>query len=196
MFENVKALLRGSVAQRINFRFRGVRVYGAGYAQIAEKIDAGDIKIRLSESQSMASMLQRHGGSVYNHVENTLYVPDVAFLELNDSFDKALVIHEMTHALADLQGNHMTKLKSESVAYIAQAFALMVGGMHRNHLARAVSPFREVLEAAWPIAESVYRTRGGYGIDENSASDALETAIQNIGVYANAVNETVDYNQF
>lgn len=65
------------------------------------------------------------GKALYNSTENRLYlkVPMPGSLT-----EKALVVHEITHAVCDFQGKKMDIATSESIAYISQCMFLILNG--------------------------------------------------------------------
>lgn len=119
--EQVARFLESPAVRRINFQCGPTRVWGGGY----ERIAAG-IRRRVSERHRIIveanTVLQAVGCGNYNHSlgPNRVNKMMLPFLSMRSVQDRAITLHEATHALQDWCANPMMQADSEAAAYIAQ----------------------------------------------------------------------------
>ena len=158
--ERIIAVLREPNTSRINFRHAGVPVYGSGFQTMATAIERGTIQVRLPDmnNQRLAAALHETGGAMYSHSTNTLTVASPTFLSDGLAHNKALVVHEMTHALTDYHGEQLSTLVSETCAYIAQMMYVRVNDLDIDGFLNPVHDFRlkNIFQIAWAIACLLY----------------------------------------
>jgi len=197
--DDVVTLLRSREAQRINFRFGPVPVYGAGYATIASAIGNGRIMLAGMESRIQGALLCEYRESEgENHVNRLLVDVD---LDFSAPFEAQLVIHEATHALMDYQATPLNLLDSEAAAYIAGTFYCFLKGVSFADVMRSfngLSPSQRddemitVYSLAYGIAQSIATTRGGYAVAPANV-DGLKQTIGRTRLYRRRASETVAY---
>jgi hypothetical protein len=195
--EKVAAILREPATVRINFRYAGVRIYGSGYAAVAQAIEREHIAVRLPGSAVAQRLMRSSGVASYSSSENTLYVPSANFLEGNVIHDKALVVHEMTHALMDYHRHNMAVRQSEAVAYLAQMMYVFNHGITSTERLLDFSEGTggnesDIFIAAWNIAHSILTTRGGYDVAGDSGA-GLEAALARHPLYRRRADNETDY---
>lgn len=132
MVEKIVAILNEPATARINFRYDGVPVYGSGYATIATAIENDHVHVRLLRGQRAARAMRALGVAAYNKTSDTFFVSGADFLDTTTTPKKALVVHEMTHALLDYHRSTMSQGKSEAAAYIAQMMYLFNSGINTD----------------------------------------------------------------
>ena len=120
-------------------------------------------------------------------------VASPTFLSDGLAHNKALVVHEMTHALTDYHGEQLSTLVSETCAYIAQMMYVRVNDLDIDGFLNPVHDFRlkNIFQIAWAIADTIISTPS-YEVSPNSAT-ALAQAISEVPVYASAAATTTSY---
>ena len=100
----------------INFRLGDLKVYTLGYRDVADAIDREEILVHVKEMDAGIA---------------AQYFADLNVLELSETADiadpqqQALVVHECTHALLDLQVlGSISNYENEGAAYLAEALFL------------------------------------------------------------------------
>jgi hypothetical protein len=112
----IVALLQSPAVQRIRLTAESVSVTGHGYGRVADALSNGRITV-----EDEVTMPYGYD-AVYLAIRNVLVVKPT--INLAQVGPRALVLHEMTHALIDLmhlsksRGLHETE--NEGIAYIAQ----------------------------------------------------------------------------
>ena len=198
--EKVVSILNENATGQINFSYEGIPVYGSGYSRMARAIQQGHINIRLENNLRQARLMRMLGSVHYNHLNNTLVVHSMSFLQSENIYDRALLIHEMTHALSDYQGNTINTISSECVAYIAQMMYVYRDGCDDlNKLEEFLSPLdsrvSNIFQIAWNIAKSIATTTGGYTVSDESGQ-SLKVAIMGISLYRRKADLDVEYDGF
>jgi hypothetical protein len=197
--DDIVGLLRSREAQRINFRFDSVRVYGSGYDAVARAIENGRIMIAGMVSRVPGVLLCQYSHSVGpNHVNRLLI--DTG-LDFNAAFEAQLVIHEATHALMDYHATPLSLLDSEATAYIAGAFYCVVKNVTFDDVIRSFNSLSprdrdqemvDVYTLAYGIAQGIATTRGGYTVAARNVAD-LKQLIAHTRGYRRRATETVAY---
>ncbi len=197
--EKIAAILREPATRRINFRYAGVSVWGRGYVGMAERIERGLITIGLNPNAREARLMAAAGVAAYREQENALYIPSASFLQSSELYERAQVVHEMTHALTDYAARQVLLRESEAVAFIAQMMYWHTNGIDTStkfldYTERLGTQGDEVsiFQAAWNIAHSILTTRGGYAVAGN-AGGALESAITRHPLYRRRADERGAY---
>lgn len=103
-------ILRSLPCRWINFGVGGFRVNPAGYERVAKLLARGAIKVAIDPEEGIAS---------YESPTNTAYFPEPAYGRSIP--ERALIVHELTHALEDLERRTMGELEKEVAAYVAGA---------------------------------------------------------------------------
>lgn len=116
--EAVKFLTANPFIRRLNFSFLRYKVYpSAYYADVANAIRSGDIKIHLKKENS-----RDVPGSYDPGFDSLDVVPD---FNIGDWQDQAYLVHECTHAHLDIQNlGRCSGYENEAVAFLAEAVFL------------------------------------------------------------------------
>ena len=182
---NVIAILEDPVVRRINFRLprtQGspeVPVYGNGYRVIARGIHNRNIKV------SHNILLEQFGAGNYDEKYDWLRLP---FTTAITFAEKALVIHEATHALLDYHRQPLRKSISEAAAYIAQAMYLKLkNAWHELQFTNRPSDF--ILASAYQIALRILTTPGAYNVTSEELQKLIED-IRQTPIYQSGSPET------
>ncbi|QDU31577.1 hypothetical protein ETAA8_67360 [Anatilimnocola aggregata] len=191
--KNVIEALASSPVKWINFTFANRMVSPIGYYYVASMVDNNTIKCAVDSNLSNTA--------TYNAATNTITASDGSYGETY--FDeKALLIHECTHALLDCLYNGrdmnnnkaggITVLQDETIAYIAQAIYIIAAkGNSPSNQAKpdyqAVESIQSKLEAVmakrWSGCETIHLT----GADVAG----LTTAIKNDPLYSDWASTAV-----
>lgn len=164
-------------------RLRGVRAAILGSNQGRQSGDEPRRGIFVFHNNSY-----RHG-AVYNSTLNSM---TVGFDRISLPTQKALVVHEAVHAMADIMGcNWMRIQTSEASAHIAQCIVLM------DHYGRDASPptstdtnQRALFAQAWAVARILHdRRRPSWGEYQNVWNAVA--AVQDYSSYG--LEEELDY---
>jgi hypothetical protein len=106
----VANVITGWEANRIKpFTFRGIWFGPGVFQNIKSLMESGVIKAEYDSSKL--------GMAEYDYGNNTLYL---GFKQATDLTQKALIIHEIVHAVYDMVKLKMSVATSESIAYIVQ----------------------------------------------------------------------------
>jgi len=136
-------VLMASDTQKIrSFSFGGKGFGPAVFPILKTFIDSGTIKAEYDSSKS--------GMAEYDYGNNTLYL---GFTEATSLTQKALIIHEATHAVYDMVSTKMSVADSESIAYIVQCqYARANHSDPSQRLMGNTAAKDKVFELAWAIA--------------------------------------------
>lgn len=105
-------VLRSVPCRSIDFRVGGFRAEPAGYERIARLLGPrGPIKTDIEANDE--------GIASYDSKTNTVSFPEPGYGR--DVAERALIVHELTHALEDERRRTMGELELEVVAYVAGA---------------------------------------------------------------------------
>lgn len=197
--EKIARILREPATRRINFRYAGIAIWGDGFAGMAERIERGLISVGLNPNAREARLMSAAGVAAYREQENALYIPNANFLRSSELYERAQVVHEMTHALTDFEARVVRLCESEAVAFIAQMMYWHTNGIDDSmkfldYTDKLGTQGNEVsiFQAAWNIAHSILTTRGGYAVGR-TAGMALEQAIARHPLYRRRADERVAY---
>lgn len=145
------------------FTFNGKTFNSGVFFQIKNLIEAGAIKVVYEEARS--------GMAEYDTGNNTLYL---GFPQTYDLGQKALVIHEVVHAVYDMVKLKMSVADSESIAYIVQCmFARMNNSDPTQRLKSTTKARDKVFEVGWKIAGNIIEGRGVSPSDCTEMCDAV-----------------------
>ncbi|MBX9599933.1 MAG: hypothetical protein K2X35_02975 [Bryobacteraceae bacterium] len=165
--------------QKINFSYGGHRFDVSSYLKVANAII--DRRIGVAIDGALGSQC------VYDSGTNTIYVPSNG-VSLSR---QAAIIHEATHAYLDIQKSGVTKFKSETAAYLAQAIFALEIFADGNQLVSENPYTMQVFKIAWMMAEEL-----GKGKSLGSLSlelSALEAAVQNHPEYKKDAFKTAGF---
>jgi len=110
----VTQILRDGDLRRIQFEIRGERVNGALFTDTACQIAAGTVTVRRIGVGALDGTV-----ADYRIGANVMEVPN----QLTQTTDKATVVHEAVHLMADLAGRHTAdSVTHEAAAFIAGAW--------------------------------------------------------------------------
>ena len=132
----VNFLKRDPQVARLNFAYKTYKIWPAGYqVDVVDAINSGDIKVKFD-----SGAVSTGAGATYFVDFDTLELP--TGFSLTSTTEKALIVHECTHALIDLQkiGVHPAH-ETEAVGYLAEAMFLVASktGPISAHAMRATS---------------------------------------------------------
>jgi hypothetical protein len=142
----VANVVTSSEAQKIKpFTFNGIWFGPAVFQNIKNLMDEGVIKAEYDESKL--------GLAEYDYGNNTLYL---GFTQATELTQKALVIHEVVHAVYDMVKLKMSVATSESLAYIVQCQYAKANNPNPNKRLEGTTPARDyVFKLAWIIAGKI-----------------------------------------
>ena len=133
-------ILRSMPCRRIDFRVGGFRADPAGYEKIARLLGRrGPIKVDIEPNDE--------GIAFYDSKTNTVSFPEPGYGR--SVGERALIVHELTHALEDERRRTMGELELEVAAYVA-------GSLYAKY-ARQQSPG---VSLSWPSRGAVARRSG------------------------------------
>ncbi len=176
----VIATLDNANVGRIAFNFGPVRVGSAGYTQVKEAVRADRITVVHVPSLGANRASYRYTHNVFR----------LGFTSLGGGADKqALLVHEATHAIFDINDMDMKVKESEAGAYIAQC--LFFYYVNEQAIRDGASPtFADpILRAAWTIAVAATT-------NPNIAATSLEPlyrAIADSRQYRDEAEDDIDY---
>jgi hypothetical protein len=150
MKQLVITVLDDALVSRITFRFGPVNIAAAGYDAVKAAVQSD--RITVVHIPDLGT-----NKAVYRYTHNQFRL---GFTSLGGSADrKALILHEATHAIFDINATRMKEKQSEAAAYIAQCMyfyflneAAIRGGATPTFSGNAI------LTAAWPIAVGAIST--------------------------------------
>ncbi|MBA3447142.1 MAG: hypothetical protein H0T56_05985 [Pseudaminobacter sp.] len=179
----ILATLREPVVARMNFGVGRMFIPSSQYEWVAKAIEGGYISVVENPALS--------GSAVYHYGANRIDVP--AYGGLPSLGQRALIIHECTHAIFDLRKMTSPVEESEGMAYVAQALYSRLNGATGRHV---VSPdpadivswmaWQVIFDASTAVAEIVARK---YTASDDEAS-ALYWAIKNANFYRARVGKS------
>jgi hypothetical protein len=160
----VTSLITSPEAYKLRtFTFSGKTFNSGVFYQIKELINAGFIKVVYEE--------KRAGSAEYDTGTNTLYL---GFSKTFDLGQKALVVHEIVHAVFDMVKMKMSVADSESIAYIVQCmYARMNNNDPTIRLKSTTKARDKVFETGWNLAGKIIDGQGLNSDDCNAMRDAV-----------------------
>lgn len=154
-----------------------VHIYGPSYQIIGQAIYDGDIGLVIDPSIGPAAFYDIH--------TDTLKIRRALKPNVND---RAIIIHEATHAICDWKGNPMNALFSEMVAFVAEGIYVLKTTGGKKVIGNEYADL--VYKRAHDIAE-LLRTRQPIPADDLSD---LGTAIESTPDYGQYTHGTTPYN--
>lgn len=132
----IQALLRSPQVQEINFTMRGIRVTGAGFAELSTCFSDRTIhrRIRVTVRRELVGP---HSFAVYNPDTDRICLQSNAVLQT--AIGRGRVIHECTHAQLDFRRLSTPIRSEEGAAYIAMAWYLLASGVSNDEIDRHTS---------------------------------------------------------
>lgn len=129
------------------FTFNGIW-FGPGVFQNIKKLmESGVIKAEYDSSKSES------GTAEYDYGNNTLYL---GFTQATDLTKKALIIHEIVHAVYDMVKLKMSVATSESIAYIVQCQYAKANNPNPDQRLEGKTPAKDyVFYMAWILAGKI-----------------------------------------
>lgn len=106
--QRMTGILRSAPCQRVDFRIGRFRVHPSGYERVAKLLEVKAIKIAIEPDEEGAS---------YEIATNTVYFSEPGYGR--SIAERALIVHELTHALEDVERRTMGELELEVAAYVA-----------------------------------------------------------------------------
>lgn len=185
--EQIIAILEDDITEQVHFRCEDVSVWGGGYKIIARKIRDGDImcmeNVRLDDDVAM-----------YTHTQNKFSVSTaMAQARVWHLIQKAMIVHEATHALEDRQRKPLNTIDAECPSYIAQCMYLKIAVPNR-FLIPMSSPILNLFVVANNIAAQMVRPGGNRTLDSSSPDlAALKQEIRQIDVYRRTQHDLNQY---
>jgi hypothetical protein len=178
--DRVLATLREPIDSNLNFGVGRLFIPASQYEWVAKAIEGGYISVR--EDSNLT------GSAVYHWDVNRIDVP--AYGGPPNVGQRALIIHECTHAIVDLRKITTRVEETEGLAYVAQALYSNLNGMTARHIVSAdphdiVSWFswQLIFDESTRLADVVKRR---YRVTEDEAS-VLYTAIKGANFYRRRV---------
>lgn len=195
MRELILEVLSESVIRRINFRYRTIPVYSAGFESVAQGIRRGHIQV--------VRLLGSLGG-VYLHD-----IDRIAIRQSSDKSMRAAAVHEATHALQDYHRTPLLSLDCEGAAYVAEAFYRVLKARETGDgswttfprqrgllggLAALPDPHMQaVYRMAFDVAANIIDTAGGYQVDNHDAQ-RIEQELGQSRTYSQDIGQITSYN--
>jgi hypothetical protein len=176
----VLATLRDPAVTLMNFGVGRLYIPANQYEWVAKAIEENYITVR--EDASLT------GSAYYNWKDNRITVPPYGG---NPSIgQRALIIHECTHAIVDLRMITTHVEETEGIAYVAQALYSNLKGHNHRHVVSA-DPHDILSWISWQIIFDESRrlaavVRQKYRVTEDEAS-SLHLAIRNANFYRHRV---------
>lgn len=165
---------------RIVFSFGPVTVNAAGYTSVKEAVRADRITVVYVPALGANVAVYRYSHNVFR----------LGFRSIGGSADKqALLVHESTHAIFDINDMDMKVKESEAGAYIAQSMFFYY--LNEQAIRGGATPTFQnpILRAAWPIAQAATSTPN---ISIPSLAP-LYTAIANSRQYGGQAEDDIDF---
>jgi hypothetical protein len=134
----------------LNFHLGGIFVTPARFKGVADAIKAGKISVEIGGTGGFSAFYQSSG--------NTLTLGST---DLSTDSKRALVIHECTHAICDLQGIRFRAVNGEAAAYTAQALYFRMHGHAADRLVASDVKTDAVFAAAFDVADWFLRLKRG-----------------------------------
>jgi hypothetical protein len=146
--EDVLQVLRDPNLAKINFSLGGLRIDADACRKVAAAIQSGKIGIIQGDDPTWAAYFPeadsiKRGDRTERIPAHSLVIQRTQAFDLND---RALIVHECTHAFLDVTcAVATTKLSSEVSGYMAQVLFLMANGQEPSD--EDQTPFGEMLLA-------------------------------------------------
>ncbi len=140
----------------------------------------------------------KDGSSGYDAFTNTIYLN---FAGATSVTQKAMIVHEATHAMFDFQGRKMDIATSESLSYIAQCMYARVNSTDPDPEARLYSEDAardKVFEVGWRIAGKIIANGSSnsvYSIESSDVND-MRAAVSVHPFYASTYTQKTDFNGY
>lgn len=131
----IQALLRSPQVQEINFTMRGIRVTGAGFAELSTCFSDHTIRhrIRVTVRQELVGP---HALAAYHPDTDRICLRSNAVLQT--AIGRSHVIHECTHAQLDLRRLSTPIRSEEAAAFIAETWYLLASGVSEADIDQSV----------------------------------------------------------
>lgn len=170
----------------INFRCCGVRVYNQGYTALGRALRNRHIQVIYNTRVG--------NNGVYSSATNAMRV---GFERLVHLHDKALVVHEMTHALQDYHRRRLRTLDAECAAYVAQAIFLERADPGQGIVSGELLSQSEELAILGTMAQSVARQLIGppsrYQVP-NREEELMRGYVSATPIYRRRADNTIEFN--
>ena len=184
---NVLATLSSPQVNWINFAFANRMMSPIMYRSLYGAVDGGKIKCEVDSNLSDTAK--------YDATNNKLFASDGSYGE-SYFYQKALLIHECSHAILDCWYNGrdmnnnkaaaITVLADETIAYLAQAFYLVAS--NGNMPSNSTAPDYKAVAIVQPKLDAIMK-KGWTGCDTINFTPAdvasLQTAIKAEPAYSN-----------
>ena len=191
----VCVLKDSTVSQMKYFTFEGHTFSPIYLAGLADDIKYDYLKVKQDSTKD--------GSSGYDANTNTIYLN---FFAPSNAAQRAMIVHEATHAMFDFQGRKMDIATSESVAYIAQCmYAQLSGAFDLNDPDSRLGMWKKTSEGEWveSIRDGVFKTGwriagkliGGGSVDSSDVSD-MRAAVSAHPYYASTYTQKTDFNGY
>lgn len=190
------AVLAGATVARMKyFTFEGHTFSPLYLAGLADDIKYDYLKVRQDSTKD--------GSSGYDAWTNTIYVN---FSFASSVTQKAMIVHEATHAMFDFQGKKMDIATSESLAYIAQCmYARLSGAFDLTNPDDRISAWvwNKDGEAVYTVNDGVFKTAwriagkiiDGGSVDATDVSD-MRNAVSGHPYYASTYTQKTNFNGY
>lgn len=180
----IGVLLGHGVSNMSSFSFEGYNFTPSALSLMAYEIKDGRMGVTYSSNIGTKA--------IYNSTENKLYL---GFVNAGSESRKALIVHEVTHAVCDFQAKKMDVAQSESIAYIAQCLYARANSTSNDPDARLYSDDEakdKVFEIGWRIAGKII---GGGSIDSGDCVD-MRAAVKGHPYYASNASSSAGYDGY
>ncbi|MBX7172652.1 MAG: hypothetical protein K1X72_16910 [Pyrinomonadaceae bacterium] len=180
----VGVLLGHGVSNMSGFTFEGYSFSPSVLSLMAYEIRDGRMGVTYSSKIGTKA--------IYNSTENNLYL---GFLNASSESRRALVVHEVTHAVCDFQAKKMDVAQSESIAYIAQCLYARANSTSNDPDARLYSDDEakdKVFEIGWRIAGKII---DGGAVDSGDCVD-MRAAVKGHPYYASNASSSAGYDGY
>jgi hypothetical protein len=183
--EKIIDILENSITARVHFRCDGVNVWGEGYKIIADKIRSRAILC-------MENTRLPAGVAFYSAEPNKLSVSTEMANGMTSATEKALIVHEATHALEDRAARPMNLIDSECPAFIAQCMYLKIA--MPNQFPFQAGPHVNIFAIAHDIASMMLRPGGNRTLMATSVElQSLKEAITACPLYHPSKDEIREF---
>lgn len=169
--EKVAAVLESRTVRRINFRCCNIPVYGSGFVKLAGAIRNRHIQVYEN------TVLAAAGVAMYRYAvgRNAVNVLELPSSDPSSIAEKALIVHEMTHALEDYHRKDLNAINAECAAYVAQGMYLYLASPDRVPLPVDLDEAtQDLLLMAYSAGTDIATTRGGYNVSDTAARNIKE----------------------
>lgn len=140
--------------------------------------------------------MERFGCGRYRESVGRTQVMDLPFATMRTVQERAVAVHEATHALQDYCGNPMLQADSECAGYIAHQMYvhLEVGRFPYESRIIGASLFA-LFERCYQVAYRILTTPGGYAVTEREQAEIKGLVKALGGPYAHADTTMVNYDR-